>query len=57
MKGTFLNVAMALERSDDLNMHGGMQVRSKKQGYERDLLRMHFSALYAICKTRAKKVG
>lgn len=37
-----MNIAMALERSDDLNVHDSMQGRSKKQGYERDLLCMLF---------------
>lgn len=37
VKGIFLNIAMALGRSDGLNTHGGMQERSKKQGSEGDL--------------------
>ena len=37
MKGIFLNIAMAWERSDDLVMHDPMQGRSQQQGEEGDL--------------------
>lgn len=43
-EGIFLNIAMALEKSHDLDMHDGMRGRSKKQGYDRDLLCMLFPA-------------
>ena len=32
MKRIFANIAMALERWDDLKVHDGMQGRSKRQG-------------------------
>ena len=40
-----MNMAMALERWNDLDMHEGMRGRSKKQGFARDLLCMLLSAL------------